>query len=446
MNVADLLAGRLAELGVRRLWGLDLPEEACAGAGIAHMAEEDPALATLLADADGRVGEVDGRGRLGAALLAGPILHLSSKPGGRAPMQTVGSVDDLLDALSDPPGLVVPGTSALHLDLDLGGPVPDGADRGSTGRPGGPERVPVLTLDESLHSLRLLVVAGPGVVRAGALAGLRDASRAMGAGVLNTWGAKGVERWDSPFHFGTAGLQADDFALGGLPEADVVVATGLDPDEVHGPTLPHAVVQEVPPAQLSALCRGWGRAPGPPARRPRLYGALAEVVQPLYEVASAPLSPARAALHLSGSLPDGSMAVVDAGAAGLWVARTFPTSIPNSVCVPATAEPGFAVAAAIACRAEGRGVLAVTDDEAAEAPATLALLERAEAWGLPVAVQAWTDEPSASGGWESAQRHVDLCAGHLVAERSRIDRVPVDFSATADLLAVAGEVVAWPRR
>jgi hypothetical protein len=63
-----------------------------------------------------------------------------------------------------------------------------------------------------------------------------------------------------------------------------------------------------------------------------------------------------------------------------------------------------------------------------------------------VAVQAWTDEPSASGGWESAQRHVDLCAGHLVAERSRIDRVPVDFSATADLLAVAGEVVAWPRR
>ena len=236
-SVQDLLVARLRSLGVTRTYGLALD-------GLDCVRTDDPDLAVLLADADGRLGARDGSGRLGAATLAGPILHLSSAPGGRAPLQTVGSAEELLDALVDPPGLTVPGTLALHLDLDLDTPVPDGLVPSVA-----PERSAVLTLDPSLASLRLLVVVGPGVVRAGALDGLRTAARAAVAPVLATWGAIGVERWDSPFHAGVGGLQAGDLALGGLDGADVVITSGLDPDEL-------------PPSRLAAP-GGPGRATGP---------------------------------------------------------------------------------------------------------------------------------------------------------------------------------------
>jgi hypothetical protein len=440
MNAADLLAARLAELGVRRVYGEGLTGATLPGLDPVEVA--DPDLAVLLADADGRIGEVDGRGRLGAALLAGPILHLSSEPGGTAPLQTVGSAEEMLDALVDPPGLVVPGASALHLDLDLSAPVPDGLAASVQ-----PDRRPVMTLDRSMAALRMVVVVGPGVVRAGALDGLRSLSRAAGAGVLNTWGAKGVERWDSPWHFGTAGLQARDLELAGLggpgipADCDVVIASGIDTAELPGGHLPHAVVQEVAPAQLGALCQHWPGRAGPPAARPALYDAIAAVVGPLYESDSVPLTPARAALHLSGALPGRGMAVADAGIAGLWIARAFPTSIPNSVCVPATVAPGFAVAAAMACALEGRAVLAVTDAEGVEAPETEALMELAGGLGLAVGLQVWDD--GGGPGWAAASGHVELLEAHLAGGGCRVDHVPVDFGCTAALEAAAGPVTAW---
>jgi thiamine pyrophosphate-dependent acetolactate synthase large subunit-like protein len=136
--------------------------------------------------------------------------------------------------------MAIPGTLGLHLDLDLSEPVADGVAGPD------PERQPVLTLDPSLASLELVVVVGPGVVRSSSLEGLRSFSRAAGAGVVNTWGAKGVERWNSPFHFGTAGLQERDFELAGLGAADIVVVSGLDPDESPLGALGSLVVQEVP--------------------------------------------------------------------------------------------------------------------------------------------------------------------------------------------------------
>ena len=88
--------------------------------------------------------------------------------------------------------------------------------------------------DVSAHRTlsRLGILAGPGVVEAGCVDGLQAFARRVGCGVVNTWGAKGVFRWDDPLHFGTAGLQARDFELAGLGDVDVLVTTGLDPDEV----------------------------------------------------------------------------------------------------------------------------------------------------------------------------------------------------------------------
>ncbi len=428
-TVGELLERRLRQLGVMRVYGQAL-------GGLVHVAVDDPELAVLLADADGRLAHHDGSGRLGAALLQGPILHLSSQPGGTAPLQTVGDAAELVQVLADPPGMLLPGTSAIHLDLDLDAPVPDDLVLDVA-----PERAPVMTLDPSMAELDLVLVVGPGVVRASAVDDLAALARKMGVGVLNTWGAKGVERWDSPFHFGTAGLQARDFELAGLASADVVIAVGLDPDESPLDSLGSWVVQEVPPTQLPALAHRWAPSRRLPTR-PALYDTIAAVVTPMYESDQVPLSAPRASLHLSGALPDRGVVAADAGAAGFWIARTFPTSVPGSVCVPATPIEGFAAAAALVCRLEERPCVAVSDqvgglDGLDETSA--AVLELAESLDAPVALQLWGPE----GHLDSSSAHVELLATELATDVVRIDDVPVRTDDTAAIEAAVGALVAW---
>lgn len=432
-TIEDLLVRRLRQLGVTRTYGLALT-------GLDHVPIEDPDLAVLMADADGRIGHPDGRGRLGAATLAGPILHLSSCPGGRAPLQTIGSAEELVDALVDPPGLTVPGTLALHLDLDLTDPVPDVLV------PSVPiERSPVLTLDPSLAGLRLIALVGPGVVRSGAVDDLRSFARAGVVPVLATWGAIGAERWDSPYHAGVGGLQAADLALGGLDDADVIIATGLDLAEVPADRLSRLVVQDVPPAQLAALCQAWPAprtAPDPDAW-PSIRRALAGVLTPMVESDAVPLTGPRAALHLSGALPDGGIAVADPGPAGFWVARSFPTSFPGSVCVPATVEPGFAAAAALVCTLDDRPCLAVTDVDGAASEATAAVVDLARSMRAAMALQVWGDGTGSDGTVTRSSDHVDLLIAHLASREVRIDPVPVDLSLPDGLVDLAGPVIAW---
>ena len=75
-------------------------------------------------------------------------------------------------------------------------------------------------------------LVGPGVLAH--VDGVRALAERLGVAAVNTWGAKGVFRWDSPFHGGTAGLQARDFELAGLGEIDLLVTSGLDPADVSG--------------------------------------------------------------------------------------------------------------------------------------------------------------------------------------------------------------------
>jgi hypothetical protein len=163
-------------------------------------------------------------------------------------------------------------------------------------------------------------------VTAGCVDELRAFARRVGCGVVNTWGAKGVLRWDDPLHFGTAGLQARDFELAGLGEVDVLVTTGLDPAEVtSAPWEGRAEVLDVPPPALADHHR-----PLPPGttERPALYTALASVVGPLYEQPGSP--PARAAA-LAASVAEAGVVVAVPGLVGFWIARTFPTARPGSV-------------------------------------------------------------------------------------------------------------------
>ncbi|MGZ4707001.1 MAG: hypothetical protein ACXWCM_19235, partial [Acidimicrobiales bacterium] len=152
-------------------------------------------------------------------------------------------------------------------------------------------------------------------------------------------------------------------------------------------------------------------------------------------------APARAASDLSATLPAGGLVAADAGPAGLWVARAFPTLVPGSVIVPAARQPGFAVAATLAAALRGRRAIAVVTDPVD--PLTEAVCDLARAWTQPLVVEVWGGD----GPLARAADHTDLVRDALTRsseDRSvvRID-LPVELSDTRLLVEIAGEVVAW---
>jgi thiamine pyrophosphate-dependent acetolactate synthase large subunit-like protein len=203
------------------------------------------------------------------------------------------------------------------------------------------------------------ILVGPGVVQAGAVEGLHRFAAAVGCGVVNTWGAKGVFVWDDPRHFGTAGLQARDFVLAGLGDVDVLVTSGLDPAEVTStPWADRAEVIDVEPGDLADAAdeRTW---PAGTLERPALYTDLAAACGPLYASTATPPPAAQRARDLAAELPAGGLVVGEPGLVGFWVARTFPTSVPGSVLVPASGGKEAAWTAAIEAAVAGRPVTLV---------------------------------------------------------------------------------------
>jgi hypothetical protein len=253
-------------------------------------------------------------------------------------------------------------------------------------------------------------------------------------GVVNTWGLKGLFRWDSPFHLGTAGLQERDFELAGIGDADIVLGIGLDfdesPRELLGPLV------EVDAGELDSWAERLGRAPEPPAR-PSLYSDLAAVVQPLYALDEVPLNPARAAGDLAGALPAGGLVAADPGPAGLWVARTFPTTDLGSVVVPARVTPAAAVTIAADAVANGRPAVAVTTAPIDEH--TAAAIDDARAKGTNLVLEVWGGD----GPLSSPAQRIEQMAAAIAAGGVHVLDVPVDFSFTRVLVEVAGSVRAW---
>ena len=411
-----MIADALGELGVRRVYGRGLGDLDVVDAG-------DADLALLLADTDGRLGT-----GWGAAFLDGQVLHLSSQPGGTAHPRTVTGVDGLVAALVEAELDAVPRTLAFELDLDLNAPVDDDLDL--SGRPDGGVLV---TLSPSLADLAIVAIVGPGLSRGEADA-LGEFAARGGIGVFNTWGAKGVFRWDSPFHYGTLGLQARDLELAELDGFDLVLTSGLDPAELDAAVLGGLLVQDIAPWQLGAALADWPRKARTVAPRPALYGAIAAVVTPMYEQSTGPITPPRAALQLAGAAPDGAVVAADAGTAGFWIARTFPTGVVGSVVVPALHQPGFACAAGLVAALDARPCVAVVDgpiDAASDA-----VLDAARRLGLAVAVQSWVP------GDTTPDDHVEITRSGF-AGADRIDSIGVDDTCLEHLVAALGPVTAW---
>ena len=291
-----------------------------------------------------------------------------------------------------------------------------------------------------------LILAGSEVIRAGAVEALRQLADDTGLGVLNVFTAKGMFRWDSPFHLGTAGLQLHDFALAGLAPDRPVLAVGVGSDECPDVILRDAgiapdgawPVTRVATERLGSLA-GVVRAAheGPPVLGD-LYQRLSAVAQPLYRVEDVPLNPTRAASDVAESLPEGGVVTLEPSIAGWWVARTLPTTQLGSVRVPAAGRPGLAVAAALLAAIEGKSAVAVI--EAPVGAENRALIDLARARDADLVVAVWGED----GDVASPDDHRDQLRAALAKPGVTELAVPVAFGPATELLTeAAGPLAAW---
>jgi hypothetical protein len=286
---------------------------------------------------------------------------------------------------------------------------------------------------------RVVILAGPGVVSDRQVPGLHALARTLGAGVLNTWGAKGIFHWRSRHHWATLGLQRDDFRLAGLEGSDLLVAIGVDDREAADGAWRHWTHLVVDPAEAGPLAEALTPRPsvaGVPALRTRLAAATqAGWVSP-----GTPIAPSLATLHYGRRLAPGGLVAADAGLAGFWVARTFATTALGAVAVPPYLDPGWAVACVTVARlAEPlRPALAVVDRAIDDT--SRAVLDFAAAAGVAVGVEIWAGE-----GDELTPSAHDARLAELITAPPGVGRATLatDPTQLAAFEAAAGPVREW---
>ena len=325
-----------------------------------------------------------------------------------------------------------PGSTHLELPDDvMAAPVPDDAPQ----RPLVREAMPMVEPPNNLileaaaminAAERAIVLAGNGVVRAGAAGALREFSRVTQIPVAETFMGKGLVDAESELALGAVGLQAGDFAMAGFDDADLVIAVGYDLVE-HSPALwnpnrdrriicvdsvpaetdenfiPEVELIGHPERTLSRLAEETKEATGGGSQR------LREAVIGRLEVAgtddSFPMVPPRALLEIRRLLDREDILVSDVGLHKLWIGRLWPAHEPNTVLIAnGLAGMGFAVPAAIAAKLVNpkRNVVAVSGDGGFLMNAQE--LETARRLGTGFVNVVWEDRQFGSIVWKQRQR------------------------------------------
>ena len=405
----QLLARVLSAGGVDEVYGAPLvrpPHSPNRGVSVA-----DPQVAALLAAAHVRV-----HGAPAAVHSQDGLITIKD-----GPIVEVDRAADLVDAV---------GASRLRLNFDLAAPAPDVVP--SPLPPADAWQVPA-DIDRLAAAAHPVALVGPGVTPA--VPGLHALAAAADLGVLNTWGAKGVFDWRSRHHWATVGLQARDFELAGLADADLILAVGLDPREAPPDRWHLAPVLTMEPAAMGPAAEVCRRPRGD-LRMPPLRTGLAAVTQAGWESTSAPMAPSRVTRAYGAA----SLVAADPGTAGYWVARTFGTVTLGSVQVPADpAALGFAPACALVARLRrpAQSALAVVDGPPADVVGRV--LEAAATLGVAVPLEVW--DPA--GPTLTADAHEERLRRLLVDERPAPVAIATDASQLDRMIDVAGEVVAW---
>jgi acetolactate synthase-1/2/3 large subunit len=293
--------------------------------------------------------------------------------------------------------------------------------------------VPEPPAEQVAHAARLisaaknpLILAGNGVVRAGASQQLANFAERLNIPVANTFMAKGVIPFRHPCALGSAGLQANDYISCGFDRADVVICVGYDLVEYHPylwhPTRDRSIIHiDQSPAEVDGhypvavdvagdIGLGLQRIAQQASRheskhiRPLRERLVNEMNQHRDDL-EFPVKPQKIIWDLRTALDLNDIVVCDVGAHKMWMARMFRCEHPNTCIISnGFASMGIAVPGAIAAKLAHpeRKVVAVTGD--AGFLMNSQELETALRYQLPIVILIWSDSSYGLIEWKQMKQ------------------------------------------
>ena len=341
-----------------------------------------------------------------------------------------------------------------------------------------------------------IILAGHGVIRAGASQALAEFASRLNIPVANTFMAKGVIPFRHPMALGSAGLQSKDYVTLGFDKADVVLCVGYDLVEYHPhlwhPTRDRCLVHIAQtPAEVDAyypvktgMVGDIGEALTRIAELARphkgdhlrlLRESLIDDMNEHRDDATLPMKPQKIIWDLRTALDLEDIVVCDVGAHKMWMARMFRCEYPNTCLISnGFASMGIAVPGAVAAKLvhPERAVVAVTGD--AGFLMNSQELETAVRLKTPIVVLIWNDNAYGLIEWKQMSQfgrtsHVtfanpdfvqyaesfgakgyrvgpgddlqDILRQAIAADTVTVIDCPVDYSENLKLTAKLGELV-----
>ncbi len=314
-----------------------------------------------------------------------------------------------------------------------------------------------------------LVMAGNGIVRAGAADQLVAFAETLNIPVATTFMAKGVIPSSHPLSLGAVGLQAHDYVACGFDRADVIICVGYDMVEYH-PYLWHPDKQrqiihvDVTPAEVDehyilaagvignigeALQRIASEA-SPQQNTPAadLRETIARELSEHANDSAFPMKPQKIVWDLRQVLEPNDIVISDVGAHKMWMARMYQAEQPNTCIISnGFASMGIGVPGAIAAKLvfPDRTALTVTGD--AGFLMNSQEIETALRIGTPIVILIWNDSEYGLITWHQLRHfarpsHIDFKNPDLVKYAESFGAKGYRVEAAADLIPILKQAVA----
>ena len=314
-----------------------------------------------------------------------------------------------------------------------------------------------------------LVMAGNGIVRAGAADELVAFAETLNIPVATTFMAKGVIPSSHPLSLGAVGLQAHDYVACGFDRADVIICVGYDMVEYH-PYLWHPDKQrqiihvDVTPAEVDehyilaagvignigeALQRiGSEASPQQNTPAANLRETIARELSEHANDSAFPMKPQKIVWDLRQVLEPNDIVISDVGAHKMWMARMYQAEQPNTCIISnGFASMGIGVPGAIAAKLvfPDRTVLTVTGD--AGFLMNSQEIETALRIGTPIVILIWNDSEYGLITWHQLRHfarpsHIDFKNPDLVKYAESFGAKGYRVEAAADLIPILKQAVA----
>jgi len=279
-------------------------------------------------------------------------------------------------------------------------------------------------ISEARHPI---IMAGNGVIRAGASDQLVRFAETLGIPVATTFMAKGVIPFSHELSLGTIGLQSHDYVSCGIDRADVIICAGYDIVEyhpylwnkekslkiVHIDSSP-AEVDEGYIVEVGAVGDIGAALDGIASKTKRddatpftasLRQAIVEEMSENSEDTRYPVKPQKIIWDLRQVLKPDDIVISDVGAHKMWIARMYQAERPNTCIISnGFASMGIAVPGAVAAKMAypDKAVVAVTGD--AGFMMNCQEIETAMRIGTPIVILIWTDSEFGLIKWKQMSK------------------------------------------